>query len=587
MLPTYGNIRYGNLALNGPDVRTTKFSAEPEMDPSGRGRMFTRYRIGASITITGEPTDDAVQKARETLNTPGLTFVYADRGFGEVRADGKSDVLWGPKCRVVNITPLGGGNACQLDWEAEVAIGCEDAVLTTNSGLSVGAIHSWTYTASFEIDSAGYTTRRIAVEIKVPGGRRNSNRGSRELKHTADEYRRLLAPPGIPGFRRTYPGWTIDAAKTTCTGEIVDEEMGVNFPPEWVAEFEANHEVGSMNQGLSMWSATINAKYELIKDCPKPTSEAVRHFIGVVVKDRVLGVANKLGKTKSTIVPISLRMREPEIAGRRKAEFSFTFSYTRQLKEIMNATGLWRPVPHSNWAIWAHSMQSGPANPFGYAGLQIKVDDDSIVDACGGSVPGLFRTRPKVPRPSDGPSVIGGGTVTPWDEDIKTWFPEPTPESSWLHYNVWYWLEVDSGTLPVKTLPKKKIPPPKTLIPHPQAPPGSNVYVNPLPNLVPPKGGKEGGRLEAQLRKPLVYMFIRGQAARYGFPIPIPEVDTVNGVEPVMATRLDHGEGFGQGIVYAAGGAPIYGATWNLRYLLPELPEGWFPPTPPNPILFK
>jgi hypothetical protein len=590
-LPSYGTLRYGPLNLNGPDVLTTRYECHPVMDPAGRGRTYSEYRVSARLIINAQPTDARVTAARQTLNTPGLAFSYSDRGFGSLNVDGRADVLWGPKCRVTSIKPYGGGNACELNWEAEVAVACEGgAELTTGGG--VGEIIAWTFTANHDIDRAGYTTRRINVEIRVPGGRV----GARGLARTADEYRDQLAAPQIPGFRRTYPGWSIDAAKTTCTGEIVDEEMGSNYPPEWCSDVTADMEVGSAGQGMAMWQATINAEYEIIKAAKVTNAEAVRHFIGTLVKDRVTSIADSLGGDANTIVPLSLRMREPEIYGRRKAAFSFSFSYTRQLKDILNATGLWRAVPGSNWQTWAQSMQLGPANPYGFSGLEIRPGDDSIVDGCGGNVPGLFRNTAVVPRPPVAPITCGlPGPPEPYESVLRTFFPAPTPQASWLFYECNYWLEVDSGTIPIPTLPAKK--PtfvPKVLNANPFKDDRPPHYFfdfffdgTGMPRVMPPAGGMngaEGGRLEVQLRKPLVYIYLRGRAARYGFSIPIPSLSKVAGAEPVMACRLDRGEGYGQGVVYAAG-APIYGSVWNLRYALTNLPKNWYPPDPVNPLL--
>lgn len=599
-LPSLGTLKYGSLNLNSPNVLTRSIRSQPVLDKAGRGRMHTQHVIALKLTLAGSsPTDDAITNARQILNTPGLEFRYQDRGYGPLRINGQSDVLWGPQPRELSFKPLGGGGSCELEWEVTVAIACEDGETTLSTGAGVGEIIAWTYSATYEVDHAGYTTRRINVEIKVPGGRT----GPRGLTRTADQYRLALAPPQVPGFRRTYPGWTIDDAKTSCTGEIVDEEMGVNFPPEWVAELTADHEVTSTSQGLAMWQATINAEYELVKAAPVPTINAAKHFIGVIVKDRVLAIASTLAGDANTIVPISLRMREPEIYGRRKAAFSFSFSYTRQLKDILGSTGLWRAVPGSNWTRWAASMQAGPANPRGFSGLELRPGDDSIVDGCGGTPPGVFVNGTPAPVPPLGPNVIGAPSAPAgFDREITTVFPPPTPEASWFHYECWYWIEVDSSTIPVPTLPPKLPKPPKFIPrqmwsnpfdPRPSGPNPPGVF-DPFGNLLPGweqalgGGARLDNKIEAQIRtKPLVYMFIRGQAARYGFSIPVPTLTQVNGAAPVMACRLDRGEGFGQGTVFAAGGAPIYGAVWNLRYQLTNLPKNWYPPTPPNSLLFK
>jgi len=585
-LPGLGTLTYGNLNLNGPAVRTNNVTARLRMDAAGRGRSWTEYTIGLTLTLAGGPTEAAVQQLRRTLNTPGLKLAYQDRGYGSLVLDGTQDAVYGPIPKEMGFRPLGGGNACEIDWQVTTAVPCEVS--------KANEIIEWVYTAHHDIDPAGYTTRRISVTIRIPGNRAGDGRG---LRHTADEYRDRLAPPQIPGFRRTYPGWELDESKTVCRGEIVDEEMGANFPPEFVADLTADHEVSSANQGLALWSATVSADYEIVKGYKGPTTDAAKHFIGVIVRDRVAGIAQALGRNASTIVPISLRLREPEIFGRRKAAFSFTFTYTQFLADILGTTGLWRPVPGSNWSKWAASMQAGPANPRGYAGLEISPGDDNIVDGCGGADPGLFRNTPRVVAPPSGPSVVGGLPRPPLDPSLSglvaDLFPAPAAAGSWIFYECWVWVEVDASTIPVRPLPQKA---PDRLLKafgdNPFTPGIKGAFFDAMnllgmPNLNPAAVGG-GNRLEntpQQRAKPLLYVFLRGRAARYGFPIPIPTLNNFGGAVPVLATRLDRGEGYGHGIVRAASDLPVYGAVWNIRYQIPDPPAGFFPPAPANPTL--
>ena len=348
-----------------------------------------------------------------------------------------------------------------------------------------------------------------------------------------------------------------------------------------------------------MWQATINAEYELIKAAPVNQLETAKHFIGTIVKDRVSAIASSLGKNSNTIVPMSLRMRDPEIYGRRKSTFSFTFSYTQTLANILSTTGLWRPVPGSNWGRWAQSMQVGPANPRGFSGLELSPGDDSILDGCGGKIPPVFTNVTQlVANPPTGPTGIGGfdNTQGPIPRELRNFFPEPTPEASWLLYDCWVWIEVDSGTIPVRQLPKK---PAKNimqrLLQNPfdaldVLPTAWDLFNGAMPRVPPVVGnpfGGAGGKLDnpQQRVKPLMFVYLYGRAARYGFPIPVPSLTKFGGAVPVMACRLDRGEGYGHGITYSAGAAPIYGATWNLRYQIPDPPKGFYPPDIPNPIL--
>lgn len=604
-LSSLGTLRYGGVNLNGPRVLTKSVTQIPRMDAAGRGRTWTDYTIVLRLMLAGVATglvsrnsnDGNVTVIRTLLQQPGLPLFYTDKGYGPlvINVAGVKDCIWGPITKELAFESLGAGNACYLDWQVKVAIPCDNGVPKGTAAPFIELLYSVDYGG----DAAGYTTRRISVTGRIPSTRFGV---SKELYGTADDWREKLAPPLVPGFRRTYPSWSIDEAKTTLRGEIVDEELGVNFLPPGVALGSARQEVTSASQGLALWQSTITAEFELEKNSPIDQFDLTSYFIGTLCKDRIAATAAAIGKNSNAIVPLSLRMSEDEIFNRLKAAFSFTYSFTQPLKDIFGATGLWRPIPGSSWSNWASTMLNGPANPRGYAEMRILPSDDSIVDGCGGRTPGIFTDNGTIPVPEDGPIIVGLPINT--DRELrgtKNSFPDPQPENSYLIYESWVWLEVDSGVVPVRVLPKA----PanglnQVLTANPFLAVGSTgtksnwfdafldaIDVMPgIVPLIPPVGIVPPAFKPQQRVQPLVYVFLSGYAMRYGFPVPIPALTKYCGVAPVLSCRLDMGEGYGHGIRRAANEKPIYMAKWNLRYLLPGGMQGWFfPPAPPNPLL--
>jgi hypothetical protein len=233
--------------------------------------------------------------------------------------------------------------------------------------------------------------------------------------------------------------------------------------------------------------------------------------------------------------------------------------------------------------------------------MELGADDDSIVDLCG-PVPnvGVLTTVPPVPVPDDGPSITGFPSRPPRvDDSVLT--TKPDPDESWVQYQTEIFCEWDAGSLPVRTLPTKLLDGKADIAGATSVLMGA-VWdamnaVSGLPAVSGPAvsgpavGSADGGRgkldaVDVQRRvKPVIYLYLRGRAARYGYKVPVPRLTKVGGVECVDACRLDRGEGFSQGITFAAGTNPIYVAKWNLRYALAAsgLPKEL--PVPPNPIL--
>jgi len=606
----HGTFSYDGIDLNAQMMRTQSVRSRPQMDTSGRAKSYTVHEITVRLVLTGRPTDRTVLDWRQRLTTPGKAFRYKDKGFGPLELDirGDQDVMFGPIPRELSFDPMGespaGGTACILMWAVSVAV-VESGFANLRAGGGAGFDGlELNFSASYDIDDAGYTTRHLTVMLKTAGRRFGDGR---QLEDSADVYREILAPPQVEGFRRLWGPWGVNQAKTELTGEVIDEEMGLLYPPPGFCRVEASHDVRSNVMGLSQWVGSIQASYEVIKGAP-PSADPLAHFFGVVVKDRVAEIARQIGEKSKSIVPIGMELSEPEIYGRRKARLGFTFTFNQDLNKILGSTGLWRPVPGSNWKDWAASMEAGPANPRGYANMVLRPGDDLIYDPTGtGRTPPIFRSGGSaVPRTPAISPVVGQVTSSPrWTEPLLRTIPGigPTPADSWVMYESWVWVEVDAGTIPVRPLPVAK---PKfdlqelaRLNPfdprdQPRLQQIWDALGPRLPIVAPPRGGprdpRAGGRIEnpnadQQRVRPTMYVYLRGRALRHGFPVPVPSLRDFGGSVPILACRLDRGEGYGQGIVWNTGVNVLYGAQWNIRYHVPDPPNGFIAPLPPNPLL--
>lgn len=591
-LPTTGPIRYGQGAdahTFTNTARTTSFAVKPKYATDGRGVLWNEVSLAVEDHIvaanTSAGTDALVRAARRTLTRPGQPFVYDGRGMGlpEINVRTARDAAWGPKCDGLEFRPLGGKQACGLTWRVTVALpDCDDAVFAFKTAAVV-----WTW--SVQPDPAGYSTRTITVKATIPNNRIKT--GLAVPFDSPDLYREKLSPQLVPGFRRVYGPWTVNEARTELTGTVIDIELGENYPPEWVANMTASAGVESGEKGLTTWTGFISAEYELTKHAPDRWTP-YKHFIGVLVRDRINAAAQELGKASQSIVPLSFRLTEPEIMGRRKAAFSLAYAFTTEVKNILAASALWRPLPGSNWQRWAYSMQQSAFHPRGHAGLVLRPEADAIVDLCGpGPTPGVFTGTAGVPNPP------AGGPVAPPPGRETVLDNKPDADESWILYESEIFVEVDSGTVAVQTLPTRRLTSGDDILGGVADLAGAALDAfagvrGGMPRFPGAGGGgasrpSGGGQMVNQRRaRPQVFCYLRGKAARYGHPIPVPRLIRIGDLEAVPANRLDRGEGYAQGIKYAAGSHPIYTLTFNLRYSLPDAPDSRVPlPVPPNPML--
>lgn len=611
-------VYYNGVLFPSGTTETTGVSIRPQQDSSGRTTVYNVYSLSFRTVLAGGPTDSSVLAARRALTTQGGAFQYDGRGIGglTINVGNQRDVVWGPKPKELGFRPMGGpGIACELTFSIEVAIpDCSQAKHRF-------AAMEFCFSPTYDVQD-GYTTRRITGHLAIPMTR--SAAANRTLPDSVDYYREQIAPPLVPGFRRKYGPWRINEAKTRLDFEIIDEEMGGNIPPDGCVRASMSHTVSSTQVGLLKWSGNFQADYELARDADPYNVFAdtmaiiknrVEYTIAAVNQNRFSRQLVKDSASKA-IIPVSMSLGEPDIfAQRRRMTFSLGYTFVCDVRDILLGSGLYRPVPNTDWRSWSASIADSAFSPRGVAGLVFNMGDDRIIDLCdpggGQYVPPqaepTWRNMGSIPMP-------GRQYASQYTDMIRATFPRPKAEESWVYYENEFFLEADSGTVPLRLLPTQELKGAadqfagkvreaslagkviSRINGEKQDIVGEiwdalNTVLPTSPNTAPattaPPASSPAANKDTTIQrrvKPGVVIFMTGRAARAGFPVPCPRLEKINGVIVTPGCRQDRGEGFGTGIKFAANEAPIYTARWNLRYYLPDVPTGILP-TPPNPFL--
>lgn len=591
LLPsTPGAIRYGTFTF-GAETETTGLSVVPQYDEARRTVIYNKYQFTIETVLAGAPQDAAVRAIVQQLTKPAFPFTYTGRGIGVTVNIGRArDVVWGPTPLSCDVKPLGGGNAVKLTWKVEVHIpDCADAVYQF-------AMMEFNYSINYSIDATGYTTRTHSGFVRIPQTRVTP--GARGLIDSADAYREAINPRLPFGFRRIPGQFTLSMDKCRLDFSIVDEQLPPNILPPGIIEATAEHTVSSPPMKWMNWDCTLSATYELARG-DGATIAAARDAFFRLLRDRVttttaaaavkypgdLPGGDAPGREPSVVVPVSFSFSEPEIYGHTKAKFVATYMVKGAgITKMLAHSGAWRPTPDGRWFAWTASIPTA-TGPRGHARLVFDLKDDRIVDLCretdfkmgdAADSGGPIKGDPVLPVPA---GAIPGGIA-----DIPAGvFPVPTPEKSWLHWESSTAISVDSGIVPLMTLPSAPIREVNDLLggswgataaAHDRrwqgaALPKTDAFLLANTSQVPPEN-RPGG--DYQRRKQSCYLYFRGRAARVRFGIPCPVLQTWGNVKLVPANRHDKGEGFAGGIVGNVGW-PVYGASWNLRYWVPEIPS--------------
>ena len=610
---------YGFRFPNG--ARTESFTVEPVLDAAQRTIIYSKFRVTVSAYLNqglGGTSDATVQSAIVLLTQPGGTFKYYGRGFGGINVNlkGASDCLWGPFPKVVSLDPLGSNQTVKIVWTIEFH-------LPTCADARYRGPMEFNYGTNITVDRSGLTSRVYKGFIRIANGRLNAQ--NRRVFDSADIWREKINPPLLAGFRRIPGTFELSHDKCKLDFSITDEELpGDNVPPANVIEVQSEHSYSPAQPGrIFDWVGNLSATYEIPKGSGLGEAAAVQAFkalaedrlsqflrLGQVVFGPAADVAIGFGlavavallhgtknlKRRAAIIPISFTVSDPTIYGQKRVHLEMRYRVAGiGLDQILNNGGLWRQVPGGDWQKWATSI-AVPSGCRGLAGLRsYQPGEEEIVDLCA-RIPA---DPPKKAKPFDvelrtkkklkDVDLRGG----PKDAELRNGlFPAPAAADSWISYQASTRIEVDSGVVAFKTLPEEPLGPTSRAPVWDGLgglPVGSDGSVSPSAARLD-STDRESGATHVQYRTtPAVYVYLSGYAMRAGFSIPQPELISMNGVELVSASRLDHGEFFEEAIVGQGGidgSLPIVGARWNLRYLLPELPTQKRPlQIPPNPTI--
>lgn len=607
-LPNSGVATYNGYTFN-ESTETLEFTLRPIKSADGRTIKETIGRLTLRTKIAGTPTDAEVNFAVTRLTQPAAGLLYSGRGFSTVsvnlgrvagrRISSADDLNWGPFPEVVSLRTLGGERCVELTWTVTWS------AITCGDGVSRDAIQEFVYKLVESRDRAGYTTRTYSGHVTIPLTRNNIT--DRTVRTSADAEREKVVPPMPPGFRRESATYELSEDRKTETFTIVDVELPPNAPPPGVVEAESSHRFSSEPGKFLNWLGTFSASYEVAKGTSIESAvdaffalmndriaEARRKMRGVRIEGGP-GVPGRIGTSDKAlfILPWQFSLEDGAIYGRQTARFQFSYRIPAvNLDQILAHGGLWKAIPAAaggRQKEWQASLAKH-LGPRGVAGDVVRFNpraDDFIVDLC------RKITRPKIPVPTTADLLalekllllgIQVGTGIQFStlfgdlnklqkgiqRRLQAMFPAPRPESSFLDYTAAVHSEAESGVVLAQALPTSAI---TRGIRSPSG--GWDPVRDDFPvvpgNSAFPALETRPGSVQAQRRtQPVIYVRLTGRAVRAGYPVPMPELTSINGKRPTLVSRVDAGEGFVQQAV-GNGLTPLYCAAWNLRYVVDDV----------------
>lgn len=528
-------VSYNGYTFN--DYSHYLISGQMVEDDAQRTVVYHRYKLRVITTITADNGEaaagDHFKRIRQRLTKQGQALKISHAGFGpafEVNTSATAeiqDVAFGPKPQIVNWDPVGHTNAVEVVWECEFCV----PVCDGESGTRYRGVMAFNYGMSHRLDLHGYCTRTISGYLEIA-----MTRNDRRIPDTADAYRDYIAVNKPSDYERE-TSWNLSPDKRRLDFTIVDTQIrSANPYPPGVIRIRGNHRVGWSRRSISTLPNTISATIEL--EHGKPRGFAWEVFRSIVASR----IAYATGGNNVFLETMEV---DEELYGHSIA-FSISYRIYNQdkrgaLVHIFDATGIFQKPP-GNWDEWSASVAAAQNN-HGVSNLRNFAEQDQIVDLC------LNEPLANYPIP-------GGYPVTPGSPLRRFCNPKPSPRESWLRFEpeitfLEYTPTAEQITVGEDDLERTNFDP-----------------SNPNPDNGATLDDKEIERIietaPAGLR-----VRITGYAERVGYPIPKPDTFEIAGRK---LYRIGEGV-FGTKFLGKHFCQPLYGAAWNMIYVIDERPE--------------
>lgn len=527
-------LQYNGYAFN--DLTNIFINADMVYDDSERTVKYHRYKLRAVTTIYSEAGDtycgEHFRRLRQRLSKAGQSLSLNHAAFGPPLLINVSEVVrdveFGPKPRVLSWNPVGDTNAVEVVWECEFCLPTCDG----DGNVRYSGIAGFNYGITYSIDTFGYTTRVVAGYLEIAMTRINGT----EIPDTADAYRENIFVPHLVNFEREH-NYSLSADKRKLEFSIIDREIrSPNAYPAGVVKIRASHRVGWTRRSLATLPNTISATIELDKH--QPRSRAWEIFRAIVT-DRTQYAT---GSKKIFFEGIEV---DEDIYGN---SISFSVAYRIYINDergallhLFSSTGLFERPP-GDWAEWSASRLTAQSIR-GNAELRHNKAEDIIFDLC------TTLVAPQENYPYN-------AFPQPPSSYLRLCNPRPAPNESWLRFDASITSIEEVPTVEQITIGKDDL---KGKDFDPTDPTAFNGITDEEEDII---------RFIESAPAGLKFQWI-GYAERVGWDIPKPDRLTFGGV---TLTRIGTGL-FRKKLIAVHMCQPLYGASWNMTYVVDERPE--------------
>lgn len=539
---------------------------------------------------------------------------------------GLVDVCNGPHPEILGFTPIGNRLAAHIIWKCEICLPeitparDIDPLVPQTTGFQTPfsrGILSFNWTTDLHFQRDGYATYSVEGELEI--ARINGRQDNLE------NYRAYTEPQIPPGFKPEQRSFKIDDAKRQIKFKYDFSELPVMGIPIRCTGATGSYRVSNENKmNLVKWTANLQASYTVVPTGPR--REAWMRFLGLMTDRMRASRRGYVPNVNGIVQPRNLVFLEgnglpvpplsgpnlrqipnipphPEVHDRSLDPIVQTFSVNEGLyedsksvsfecswtlvcryEEIFSAFGIWRRMgdcagqfaPNSRRDIWVTDMASiqGFTSWYDYG---FSPDTEIIITADGNSRQPMTRREKSMqtgPTADESHRVSRGAELrregvdpdsgqSP-DESVRMQ-GLPSPEASWLNYEIDFITELDPGIALHKALPQSNDLT-DTLASVDVFGAKSESHTTYGVNTVSKSTGSD---VLQRMATSTYRVALRGFGVRLGYKVPVPGLLSFGGsaVSPAKQVVI------GPRIVANYSGVPVYLTAWLLWYDVPAPPR--------------
>ena len=370
----FGKIEYNGYTFK--PLRQVQAQFVPIYDAHERSVVSLDLKLNVIAVIWDSVRSDhqtEMANIEHRLAEQGKRLIVENIGLSTLLDTASTpDLNFGPKPRLISCKPIGADLCWEVVWEVTWRLPPQ---CVWGQAIAEGKIISASHEVTYTTNEEGLVQRSINGFIEFYKQRT----GTFEPEKVVDK----LKVSKLPYFRRVSAQRRFSSARNRIEYSVVDEELSDLAYPDGIIQADVNLDLENQPPGFSRWVGQLSGTLRTAPGFPR--SLAADKWL-IIMFDTAQKLQASASASKSGfVIPERIRFGSSKFG--RTSRFLVTWRMLACLHDILAKTGLWDPVPGTDFVKWSQSMDAAGINNIrGASGVRM-VDTETVVNLCENAPP--------------------------------------------------------------------------------------------------------------------------------------------------------------------------------------------------------